>query len=883
MTDNPRLFTGRRWAQLALIAAVAMYGIVGFPNPADPELSQAAAHPQPPPGHSHTPRPRPRPRPQVTTPPTATPPASTPPGSRPPNHPGYVSPPAATPPASTPPGSRPPNHPGYVSPPAAIPPTATPPASTPPGSRPPNHPGYVSPPAAIPPTTTPGNTTPGNTTPGNTTPGNTTPGNTTPVYTTPVYNRPVYNRPVYTPPAATPVNNQNPEPEHSIETTCGTQEGERVGACGAAIDGGYRETDEEEFTPVDDVHRAKEMGEQFVNHIEESGKRVTFDADAYQHSLDNGTKPPQWKDGMQAACAGLGDSGCPTDATWGEQHKWLHENEITSIDPDDQDFPQDKPLLNGHTSLIFYRIGEDFTEPGWHPPVDDDDSSSNTNIGSTIIGGGGPTCTGSYGVIAAHISADDNGCRPDDCPFGRGADGWCSEPDHTNPPVIYVRGPGNVDEDAGRASFQVVLSHPVPRTVTVTVATQDGTATANSDYTPVNRRVTLRPNHTVAHVSVSVTDDTRHEPDETFTLRLSNPSANASLHTSPQAEASIADDDAPPFLGAVTNLNAVCVSGQITLSWGPPSLGTVNDYRYGIYEDEFLVRRVTSGTTTATQVTVDVTDTTKTYYAEVQARGGLNPNNAGWLETAGFTCAAPPPLVVSLADTSLAVVEGSSVQITATLDTTPSGIAAVRFTTSGATGGIRTCSNGANFSVNRTSFVFNNSDTASVTLHACDDTDTDDEMVTLALTTIGITELELGSPTRVVVSITDDDTAQTPVVSLTSTTLTVDEMQSIQVTASLDVVPSSTASVRFTLSGATNGNGSCSTGADFYLSDTEFTFMNTTSASVTLHACDDTDTTDETVTLALTTLGITELQLGSPIRVVVTITDDDTASAPLLK
>ena len=610
------------------------------------------------------------------------------------------------------------------------------------------------------------------------------------------------------------------------------------------------------------------MGEQFVENVEESGKRVNFDDDAYQQSLDEGTKPPQWRDGMQAACAGLGDSGCPTDATWTEQHKWLHENEITSIDPDDQDFPQDKPLLNGHTSLIFFRIEEDFSEPGWHPPVDDADSSSNTNIGGTNvggtnIGGGGPICTGSNRVIAVHISAGDNGCRPVNCPFGRGADGWCLAPDYTEPPVIYVRGPGNVDEDAGSASFQAVLSHPVPRTVTVTVATQDGTATANSDYTPVNRRVTFRPNHTVAHVSVPITDDTRDEPDETFTLRLSNPSSNATLNTTAAAEATIADDDGPQFLGSVTNLNAVCVSGQITVSWGPPAgSNSVNDYRYGIYRDPNYVYRVAGGITTETQVTVDVTDTTLTYYAEVQARGGQNPNRASWLPTGGFTCTVSAP-VVSLADTSLSVGENSSVQITATLDVVPSSTASVRFYLPRATNGNGSCTAGADFYVSDTEFTFTNTTSASITLITCDDTDTADETVTLALTATGITGLQLGSPTRVVVTITDDDTALTPVVSLTSTTLAVGEMQSIQVTASLDMMPSNTASVRFALSGATNGNGSCSAaGADFYVSDTEFTFTNATSASVTLHACDDDDTADETVTLALTTLGITELQLG---------------------
>ena len=48
-------------------------------------------------------------------------------------------------------------------------------------------------------------------------------------------------------------------------------------------------------------------------------------------------------------------------------------------------------------------------------------------------------------------------------------------------------------------------------------------------------------------------------------------------------------------------------------------------------------------------------------------------------------------------------------------------------------------------------------------------------------------------------------------------------------------------------------------------------------ASVTLRACPDDDTDDETVTLMLTTTGISGLRLGSPTTVVVTIADDDSA------
>ena len=131
------------------------------------------------------------------------------------------------------------------------------------------------------------------------------------------------------------------------------------------------------------------------------------------------------------------------------------------------------------------------------------------------------------------------------------------------------------------------------------VATSDGTANSGSDYGTVNRRVTFRRGQTAARVSVRIINDTRSEPDETFMLSMSNPSSNTELSDIHQSETTIRDDDEPQFLGAVTNLNAVCVSGEITLSWNPPSTGTVNDYRYGIYADEFLVRnKLTSGITT---------------------------------------------------------------------------------------------------------------------------------------------------------------------------------------------------------------------------------------------------------------------------------------------
>ena len=297
------------------------------------------------------------------------------------------------------------------------------------------------------------------------------------------------------------------------------------------------------------------------------------------------------------------------------------------------------------------------------------------------------------------------------------------------------------------------------------VDTSDGTATAGDDYTAVNRRVYIEVNYLSVSVSVPISDDSISELDETFTLTLSNPS-RATLPNSPEAQATIRDNDSPQFLGSVTNLTAACVDGEVTITWGPPAGGSVNDYRYSIYGHPEMVGgiygdKIASGTTIATKVTVSVTGTTLTYYAEVQARAGDNSDQAGWLPTGVFICTASPP-VVSLPGAPLAVTEGSTVQVTATLDKAATGSAAVQFSTSGAIGGTGACFNGADFSVDSTSFVFDNTTTATISFTACDDTDTDDETVTLMLTTTGISGLQLGSPTTVVVTITDDDTSSAP-------------------------------------------------------------------------------------------------------------------------
>ena len=92
-------------------------------------------------------------------------------------------------------------------------------------------------------------------------------------------------------------------------------------------------------------------------------------------------------------------------------------------------------------------------------------------------------------------------------------------------------------------TFIVTLSRPVEQAVTVDYATQDGTATAGSDYTNVSGTLTFSAGVTTRTVGVPVADDREHEGDETLTLVLSNPRAAAPATMS--ATGTIVDDDPP--------------------------------------------------------------------------------------------------------------------------------------------------------------------------------------------------------------------------------------------------------------------------------------------------------------------------------------------------
>ncbi len=113
-------------------------------------------------------------------------------------------------------------------------------------------------------------------------------------------------------------------------------------------------------------------------------------------------------------------------------------------------------------------------------------------------------------------------------------------------PVLAISDTEVLEGDIGStlARFTVTLTGQSSLPVTVSVATQDGTATAGLDYLAGAATLTFAPGETTHSFEVAVLGDFIKEPDEYFSALLSQP-LNAALGRS-AARCTIRDDDVPP-------------------------------------------------------------------------------------------------------------------------------------------------------------------------------------------------------------------------------------------------------------------------------------------------------------------------------------------------
>jgi ribosomal protein L35AE/L33A len=111
-------------------------------------------------------------------------------------------------------------------------------------------------------------------------------------------------------------------------------------------------------------------------------------------------------------------------------------------------------------------------------------------------------------------------------------------------PNFFINDVNITEGDGGTrtAEFIVTLNPAASQTVTVQYATANGAATAGSDYQSANGTITFNANETTKTVSVTINGDMLVEPDETFFVNLSNPSAGTNLGD-PQGLGTIQNDD----------------------------------------------------------------------------------------------------------------------------------------------------------------------------------------------------------------------------------------------------------------------------------------------------------------------------------------------------
>ncbi|MGZ5296806.1 MAG: Calx-beta domain-containing protein [Actinomycetota bacterium] len=99
-----------------------------------------------------------------------------------------------------------------------------------------------------------------------------------------------------------------------------------------------------------------------------------------------------------------------------------------------------------------------------------------------------------------------------------------------------------VDAGLTNVTFTVTLSASSGNTITVNYATADGSATAPGDYVSVSGTLTFNPGETTKQVIVQIAGDFVNEPNETYSVNLSN-ATNATIAGSGIGLGTITNDD----------------------------------------------------------------------------------------------------------------------------------------------------------------------------------------------------------------------------------------------------------------------------------------------------------------------------------------------------
>lgn len=175
--------------------------------------------------------------------------------------------------------------------------------------------------------------------------------------------------------------------------------------------------------------------------------------------------------------------------------------------------------------------------------------------------------------------------------------------DDSGPLVNFSVAAVTVNESAGVATINVILSAPAPNQITVNYATSDGTATAGQDYTTAAGSLTFDTGESSKSFVVPILEDTQVEAAETFTLTLSEV-VGAMLGAPAKSVVTILDNDNVPsvaqFSQSLYMVNENGGSATITVILDQPAAApvTVDYLASGGTAQAGVHYAVTSGTLT---------------------------------------------------------------------------------------------------------------------------------------------------------------------------------------------------------------------------------------------------------------------------------------------
>jgi len=137
------------------------------------------------------------------------------------------------------------------------------------------------------------------------------------------------------------------------------------------------------------------------------------------------------------------------------------------------------------------------------------------------------------------------------------------------PPNVTISDANVVEGGAGStivAKFQLTMDATARKPVGVKWTTQDGTATAPSDYVAASGTANIKKGKTTAFIKVTVNGDDLYEGDETFTVHLTH--ARGASIADADGLGTIKDDDAQP---SVSISNASVLEGTDAVNPTPLS------------------------------------------------------------------------------------------------------------------------------------------------------------------------------------------------------------------------------------------------------------------------------------------------------------------------